>query len=106
MNYFNIREKAILVDHHLIEDFRKDDYLFLCSDGVWELFKEEELLSHFHKRKKTEEILSEIEQAIEGNMKDNSSAILIKIKESSNPWKRILKNFLSKTKIRKYNESR
>ncbi len=68
-------------DIHLITDIQPNDYFLLCSDGVYEVFEEEELTYLVSSPESNEQKINNIQLMCEANAKDNFSAYLIQIEK-------------------------
>ena len=68
-------------DIHFITDIQKDDYLFLCSDGVSGSITDTELSAILSAEETNQEKMQTINTLCEANSADNYSAYLIQIEE-------------------------
>ncbi len=66
-------------DFHFISDLRTDDYLLLCSDGIYSGVTDDQLTEILASNEADEAKLNHIKSLCEGNSRDNYSAYLIKI---------------------------
>jgi protein phosphatase len=62
-------------------DVQKDDFFFLCSDGVLEQFSDNKLIDVILAPDGTEEKIQAIYNICQGNTRDNFSAYLIRVSE-------------------------
>lgn len=77
----NFKEKTLEPEIHFITDIKKDDIIFICSDGVSEAFPDFDLLQLLASNRKIEEKIELIKQQCSAKSYDNNSAILCKIEE-------------------------
>lgn len=75
--------KPVEADFVLLEDIRINDYFLICSDGILESWKKDELEELFSENHPTHIILEKIKLQCEKKSKDNFTAIIFKIKESN-----------------------
>lgn len=68
-------------DVHFINDLKPGDYLFLCTDGVYEGIEDEELVETLASGATDEEKMESIYRTCYKKSKDNFSAFLLRIKE-------------------------
>jgi Serine/threonine protein phosphatase len=89
-------EKPIEVDVIHLTDILPDDIFLLCTDGVLEAFREEDLSNLFSESSNVEKILSEIKETCRIKSKDNYSAHLISIQEVEkvNTFRQVMTSFL------------
>ncbi len=96
-------------DIHFIKDVQKEDYLFLCSDGVSGSITDTELCEILSTEETNNEKMQTINTLCEANSADNYSAYLIQIDEieneklkieNENPKEEVTTGFLSNIKSR------
>lgn len=75
-------EKPTRADKKILSDIRKDDWFFLCTDGVLEQIDDRQIERWFISRKSPTEIKQLILNKCQGKTKDNFSAYIIKIREA------------------------
>lgn len=68
-------------DLHFISDLRSDDYLLLCSDGIYSGVTDDQLNEILASGEADEAKLNHIKSLCEGNSRDNYSAYLIKVRD-------------------------
>lgn len=68
-------------DQHVITDIKKDDFFFLCTDGILEHLDEERISLWFRDKASVQGIKSEIMENAKDGTKDNYSMYIIKIKD-------------------------
>ncbi|MGB8375978.1 MAG: protein phosphatase 2C domain-containing protein [Salegentibacter sp.] len=73
------------LDYRKIEDVRDADFFFLCSDGILEKLREEELKRWFSSDANPLEIRNMIFENIAGRTRDNFSMYLIKLRSVKPP---------------------
>ncbi len=76
--------KKTKADIHFITDIQKDDYLFLCSDGVSDSITDTELCEILSAEETNQEKIQTINTLCEANSADNYSAYLIQIERVEN----------------------
>ena len=83
----NIITKAIRADSHSsfidfreIDDIKSEDLIFHCSDGVLESWSNQSLTELFQNKYNTKMYIDIIRNKCEQNSRDNSTAVLYKIK--------------------------
>ncbi|MHC1776026.1 MAG: PP2C family serine/threonine-protein phosphatase [Lentimicrobium sp.] len=67
-------------DLHFISDLRADDYLLLCSDGIYSGVTDDQLTEILASNETDAAKLNHIKSLCEGNSRDNYSAYLIKVR--------------------------
>lgn len=67
------------VDQHVITDIKKDDFFFLCTDGILEHLDEERISLWFKGKASVQEIKSEIMENAKDDTKDNYSMYIIRM---------------------------
>ena len=67
------------VDQHVITDIKKDDFFFLCTDGILEHLDEERISLWFRGKASVQEIKSEIMENAKDDTKDNYSMYIIRM---------------------------
>ena len=73
------KKQKVKPDIHFIKDIQKDDYLFLCSDGVSGSITDTELCDILSTQETNQEKMQTINTLCEANSADNYSAYLIQI---------------------------
>jgi protein phosphatase len=68
-------------DVHFLNDLMPGDYLFLCTDGVYESIEDEQLVEILASLEPDEEKMESIYKTCYRKSKDNFSAYLLRIKE-------------------------
>lgn len=68
-------------DVHFISDIRTDDYLLLCSDGIYSGVSDDQLTEILASNEADEAKLNHIKSLCEGNSRDNYSAYLVKVRD-------------------------
>ncbi|MCE2707347.1 MAG: PP2C family protein-serine/threonine phosphatase [Bacteroidota bacterium] len=75
--------KPMKADSKLLKDIQANDYFLLCSDGVLESWKDDELEQLFSSGSSCAQVLDQLKLKCEKQSKDNFTAIAFKIKEAS-----------------------
>lgn len=82
----NAKGKLSKPELHLINDLRKDDIIFICSDGISEAFSDEELLNLLcNSDLNLKEKLDAIEKKCSADSFDNNTAIIAQIGKKDLP---------------------
>lgn len=68
-------------DFAIVKNLKKNDYFFLCSDGVLESIDDAFIQDNFKDNSSVDSIIQKIKELCLENSLDNNSAILIKITE-------------------------
>ena len=69
------------IDQEIITDIKKNDFFFLCTDGILETLTKNEVLAWFKAQTSAEEVKSKILANAKDVTKDNYSMYIIKIAE-------------------------
>jgi serine/threonine protein phosphatase PrpC len=77
--------KAAQIDDVLLTDVQKGDLFFHCSDGVLEAWEDDDLAALFASMNEPDMILQKIQEQCAISSRDNYTAIVYRIEESSLP---------------------
>jgi serine/threonine protein phosphatase PrpC len=69
-----------------LKDLEKEDYFFMCTDGILEQITNQELSYLFSGKLKLEDIIEKVYEICHGKTKDNYSCYIIQIKDVSNSF--------------------